>query len=81
MSRIAARKSAQRLEAGDDVQAEGQAARGELLDLHLEVVEVGAQRAPAVDDEEDVAVPVVGAALGAARRGRSRSSRCPASRK
>ena len=29
----------------------------------LEVVEVGAQRAPAVDDEEHVAVPVVGPAL------------------
>ena len=48
---------------GDDVQAEGQAAGGQLLDLHLEVVEVGAQRAPAVDDQEHVAVPVVGPAL------------------
>ena len=52
---------------GDDVEAEGEAARGELLDLHLEVVELGAQRAPAVDDEEDVAPAVVGAALRAAR--------------
>ena len=48
---------------GDDVQAEGEAAGGQLLDLQLEVVEVGAQRAPAVDDQEHVAVPVVGAAL------------------
>ena len=62
--------------ADDDVQAEGQAAGGELLDLGLEVVEVGAQRAPAVDDEEDVAVPVVGAARPPGARGRSRWSRC-----
>ena len=47
------------------VQAEGQAAGRQLLELQLEVVEVGPQRRPAVDDEEDVAVPVVGAALGA----------------
>ena len=43
-----------------DVQAEGEAAPGELLDLHLQVVEVGAQRRPAVDDEEHVPEPVVG---------------------
>ena len=66
---------------GDDVQAEGETAGGELLDLHLEVVEVGAQRAPAVDDQEDVAVPVVGAALRPAACGRSRSSRCRCARK
>ena len=52
---------------GDDVEAEGEAAGRELLDLHLDVVEVRAQRRPAVDDEEDVAVPVVGTALRAAR--------------
>ena len=63
MSRIAARKSAHRAAPATHVQAEGQAAGGELLELHLEVVEVGAQRAPAVDDEEHVAVPVVGPAL------------------
>ena len=62
-SRIAARKSAQRAARGDDVQAEGEAAGGQLLELHLEVVEVGAQGAPAVDDQEHVAVPVVGPAL------------------
>ena len=67
--------------ADDDVQAEGQAAGRELLDLGLEVVEVRAQRAPAVDDEEDVAVPVVGAARRRAGSGRSRSSRCPLARK
>ena len=48
-----------------DVEAEGQAARRELLDLHLEVVELRAQRAPAVDDEEHVPPPVVGAPLRA----------------
>ena len=62
---------------GHDVHAVGQAAGRELLDHHLQVVEVGAQRAPAVDDQEHVAVPVVGPALPApARAGRSRSSRC-----
>jgi hypothetical protein len=52
---------------GHDVQAEGEATRRELLDLHLEVVEVRAERAPAVDDEEHVAVPVVRTALRPAR--------------
>ena len=51
--------------AGDQVQAEGQAALGERLQLHLDLVEVGAQRAPAVDDEEHVAVPVVGLPVAA----------------
>ena len=37
-----------------------------------------AERAPAVDDEEHVAVPVVGAARPRGASGRSRSSRCPA---
>ena len=49
--------------AGDQVQAEGQAALGEGLQLHLELVELGAQGAPAVDDQEHVAVAVVGGAL------------------
>ena len=52
---------------GDDVEAEREAAGGQLLDLHLEVVELRAQRAPPVDDEEDVAPAVVGATLGASR--------------
>ena len=66
MSRIAARKSAHRLLADQQVEAEREAAAGQLLEVQLEVVEVGAQRAPAVDDEEHVAVPVVGPALRAA---------------
>ena len=49
------------------VQAERQPPGGELVQLDLEVVEVGAQRAPAVHDEEDVAVPVVDLARRAAR--------------
>ena len=50
-----------------DVQAEGEAAPGELLDLQLQVVEVGAQRRPAVDYQEDVAEAVVGTPLAAPR--------------
>ncbi len=50
---------------GDDVQAEGEPAGSQLLQLELEVVEVGAQGAPAVDDQEHVAVAVVGATLPA----------------
>ena len=46
------------------VEAEREAAAGQLLQVQLDVVEVGAQRAPAVDDEVDVAVPVVDPALG-----------------
>jgi len=53
---------------GDHVEAERETAGGELLEIELEVVEVGAQRAPPVHDEEDVAVPVVDAALRAPRR-------------
>ena len=49
------------------VQAERQPPGGELVQLDLEVVEVGAHRAPAVHDEEDVAVPVVDLARRAAR--------------
>ena len=49
---------------GDDhVHAVGEAARGDRLDLRLQHLELGAQRAPAVDDEEDVAVAVVGETL------------------
>ena len=65
----------------DDVHAEGQAAPGQLVDLRLELVELGAHRGPAVDDEEDVAVAVVDPALRPGAGGRSRSSRCRASRK
>jgi hypothetical protein len=39
-------------------------AAGQLLQVQLDVVEVGAQGAPAVDDEVHVAVPVVDPALG-----------------
>jgi hypothetical protein len=46
------------------VEAEREAAAGQLLQVQLDVVEVGAQRAPAVDDEVHVAVPVVDPALG-----------------
>ena len=60
------------------VEAEREAAAGQLLQVQLDVVEVGAQRAPAVDDEVHVAVPVVDPALRLAGSGRSRSSRCPA---
>ena len=52
----------------EQVEAEREAAAGQLLQVQLEVVEVGAQRAPAVDDEVDVAVAVVDPAL-ALRRG------------
>ena len=50
----------------DDVHPEGQPAPGELVDLGLELVELGAHRGPAVDDEEDVAVAVVDPARGPA---------------
>ncbi len=43
-----------------EVDPVGQPASGELADLLVEQVEVGAQRGPAVDDEEHVAVRVVG---------------------
>ena len=50
----------------DDVDAEGEAATGDAADRLLELVELGADGRPAVDDEEDVAVAVVGPALRAA---------------
>ena len=50
----------------DDVHPEGQPAPGQLVDLGLELVELGAHRGPAVDDEEDVAVAVVDPAGGPA---------------
>ena len=65
-SRIAARKSAHRPLAVTMCRPKVRPARGELLDLRLEVVEVRAEGVPAVDDEEHVAVPVVGPAGRAA---------------
>ncbi len=51
---------------GDQVHAERQAAAGERLDARLQLVELGADRGPAVDQQEHVAVAVVGGALRAA---------------
>src|SRR3954454_18206173 len=48
------------------MEPEGEATRSEMLEVEVEAVEVGTQGAPAVHDEEDVAVPVVCAVLGAA---------------
>ena len=53
--------------AGQQVDTERQAAAREGLQPRLELVELGADRAPAVDDQEDVAVAVVRAALEPAR--------------
>lgn len=50
-----------------EVHAVGQATLGQVLQLELEFLELGAQRAPAVHDEEDVAVAVVEVPGGAAR--------------
>ena len=53
---------------GEQVHAEGQPARGQLLERRLHVVEApGGAGCPPVDDHEDVAVPVVGAPFGATR--------------
>ena len=45
---------------GDQVDAVREAARGQVLELGLQVLEVGPEGAPAVDDQEHVAVAVVG---------------------
>ena len=59
-SRIAGRKSIQRGGRGDHVDAVGQAAGGDVGDHRLQVLELAAQRRPAVDHQEHVAERVVG---------------------
>ena len=46
----------------DDVHAQGEGARCDSHELVGDLLEIGLERGPAVDDEEDVAVPVVNAA-------------------
>ena len=58
-SRIWLRKSIQRELVTMTCTPKVRPAPGELLDLRLELVELGAHGRPAVDDEEDVAVAVV----------------------